>query len=263
MTCGRLAVVIAAGPLLLVGSAGQSARAAFMVETRPGGKGFANFGLGGNTTTIGTSTATSGAIGRTAGIGSVFGGDGTVSDTYVFRYTPGSNADNTAFPASTVLGSVTGFPGEGNVSSGMTGGASGTYRVYFTTPESLNVANPSSRFTIAQDGAPIVVDNVNLNTGGTGPDTDPGSAFVGGANNAWWLLGTVNLTAGTTYTVTQNSIGTSFVSQRAHGVMWELIPEPSGSGLAVLTVMLIGARLPARRRRGSSPQIATDLQHAS
>jgi hypothetical protein len=234
----RPRIIIIAGALLLVASTGLSVRGAFMVETRPGGKAVVNFRLGGNTTTVGTSTATSGAIGRTANIGSVFGGDGSPSDTYVFRYTPGPDADNTTFAAGTALGSVTGFPGEGNVSSGLTGGVSGIYRVYFTTPESINVANPSCDFTITQDGEPIVLDDVNLNSGGTGPDTDPGGAFVGGANNAWWLLGTVHLTAGTTYTVTQNSNDASFVSQRAHGVMWERVPEPSAGGLVMLALML-------------------------
>ena len=140
-----------------------------------------------------SSTATSAAVGGTPAIGSVFGGNGTLSDTYVFRYTPGTDVDNTVFAAGAVLGSTTGFPGQGNVSSGMTGGVSGTYRVYFTTPESTNVSVPSSDFTITQDGDPIVLDDVNLNNLGTGADTDPGPAFVGGANNAWWLLGTVAL----------------------------------------------------------------------
>ena len=241
---GQLQSIIAAGALVLVVATGQSARAAFVVETRAGGKAFANFGFGGDTTTASASSATSAAVGGTPLIGSVFGGNGTVSDTYVYRYTPGPDADNTAYAPGSVLGSTTGFPGQGNVASGLTGGVSGTYRVYFTAPESTNVAVPSSDFTITQDGASIVVDDVNLNNGGTGPDTDPGPAFVGGANNAWWLLGTVELTAGTTYTVTQNSNGIGFVSQRASGVMWELVPEPGAASLVVL-----GGMVAAMRRR--------------
>ena len=241
---GQLRSITATGALALVVATSQSAWAAFVVETRAGGKAFTNFGFGGDTTMASASTATSAAVGGTPAIGSVFGGDGTVSDTYVFRYTPGPDADNTAFTPGAVLGSTTGFPGQGNLASGLTGGVSGTYRVYFTTPESTNVAVPSSDFTITQDGAPIVLNDVNLNNGGTGADTDPGTAFVGGANNAWWLLGTVELTAGTTYTVTQNSNGIGFVSQRASGVMWELVPEPGAASLLVL-----GGMVAAMRRR--------------
>jgi PEP-CTERM motif len=50
------------------------------------------------------------------------------------------------------------------------------------------------------------------------------------------LLGTVNLVAGNTYTVTQEATANTFVSQRAHAVMWEPVsnvPEPS-------TVALLG-----------------------
>jgi len=229
----------------------QSANAAFMVEARATaatGKGFGAFSLGGNNTTVSTSTATSAAVGSTAAIGSIFGGDGTVVDTYVYTYKPGTNADNTTYAAGAVLGSTTGFPGQGNLATGLTGGVSGFYNVYFTTPSSTNVVNPSSGFSITQDGAPIVLSNVNLNDGGTGPDTDPGAAFVGGANNAWFKLGTVALTAGNAYTVTQTSTGNTFVSQRSQAVMWEFvrpIPEPATLALAACGLM---AGVAVRRR---------------
>jgi hypothetical protein len=218
------------------------ANAAYIVETRSGGKGFADFGFGGDTTSASTSTATSAAVGTTTAIGSIFGGNGTTVDTYVYSYTPGSDADNTTFATGAILGSKTNFPGNGNVSTGLTGGVSGTYRVYLTVPESINVSTLGSDFTVTQDGASILLSDVNLNNGGTGPDTDPGTAFVGGANNSWHLLGTVALTAGNTYTVTQASGDTSFVSQRGSAVMWELVapadvPEPAalvGFGLASL-----------------------------
>src|SRR5690606_2712134 len=89
----------------------QSANAAFMVESRATaalGKGFGNFSLGGDNTAVATSTATSAAVGGTAAIGSIFGGNGSVVDTYVYSYKPGTNADNTTYAAGAVLGSTTG-----------------------------------------------------------------------------------------------------------------------------------------------------------
>jgi uncharacterized protein YjbI with pentapeptide repeats len=100
---------------------------------------------------------------------------------------------------------------------------------------------------------PIVLSLLNLNNTGTGPDTNPeaggGAGFVGGANHAWKLLGTVHLTAGSTYTVTQTSNADSFVSQRAHGVMWELTPEPS---LGIYTWEYIDPNDPSLGKRQST-----------
>jgi hypothetical protein len=238
----RSTAILAAG----VCATASMAQGAFMVETRVGGKADGNFGPGGDTTTVSTSTATTGAVGATSAIGSVFGGNGSVADTYVFSYRPGVNVDNTVYTPGQVLGSTSGFPGQGNLASGLVGGASGTYNVYFTVPQSINVSAAGSDFTITQDGAPIVLSAVNLNDGGTGPDTDPGAAFVGGANNAWYLLGSVTLAAGSTYTVTQESNDTGFVSQRSSAVMWELqVPEPSMAALFGIGALALGL---SRRR---------------
>src|SRR5688572_13744902 len=83
------------------------ASTAYIVDTRAPGKGFADFGFGGNTATAATGTATSAAVGTTTGIGSIFGGNGTPVDIYVYSYTPGADADNTTFATGTVLGSKT------------------------------------------------------------------------------------------------------------------------------------------------------------
>ncbi len=246
MSLKRTTILLALAALLRIAA---PADAAFMIETRSGGKGFANFGYGGDTTSSSTTTTGTAAVGTTAGIGSVFGGNASAKDIYVFKYTPGADADNATYATGAILGSTTGFPGQGNVATGLAGGASGIYNVYFTVPESTNVANPSSDFTITQNGPSTVLTGVNLNNGGTGPDTDPGSAFVGGANNAWFKLATVTLNAGTQYTVTQQAYGTTFVSQRAAAVMFEFVgpavPEPATFGLAAMGI--IGLVL-ARRR---------------
>ena len=227
--------------------AAEVAHGAFVVEAHSSGKANAtNFSFGAGQTTAGASVA-SAAVGLT-GTNSIFGGDGD-PDTYVFSYTPGVDVDNTVFTPGTVLGSTTGFPGEGNVATGFAGGLPGLYNVYFTAPESTNVHADGSRFIITQDGAPIDLMTVVLNNGGTGADTDPGPAFVGGANNAWFKLGTVSLTPGTTYTVTQSAnSGTTFVSQRAHAVMFEaVVPEPAT--LVLASIAAVGLLLLRRRRK--------------
>jgi hypothetical protein len=114
----------------------------------------------------------------------------------------------------------------------LVGGVSGTYRVYFTTPATASVTS-NSTFTITNDNANVVQ---VINTGNTP------------AENAWLLLGTVDLTAGTTYTVTQTSGDSTFTSQRTHGVMWELVtPVPEPTSLAAIG--LAGAAVLGRRRR--------------
>jgi hypothetical protein len=236
-------VALAAGWL----SAGE-ARAAFVVGAHSSEKANAtNFAFGGDTTSASASVA-SAAVGLT-GTNSIYGGNGVnFADTYVFSYRVGLNPDNTTFTSGAVLGSTTGFPGQGNIATGAAGNVSGTYNVYFTSPSTVGISGGNTTFTITQNGAPIVV-SANLNDAGTGPDTDPGPAFVGGANNAWFKLGTVNLVAGNTYTVTQEAGSNTFVSTRAHAVMWELAPVPEPATFVLAGLGLAGVGFASRRRR--------------
>ena len=61
------------------------------------------------------------------------------------------------------------------------------------------------------------------------------------------LLGTVQLTAGNTYTVTQTAANLLFTSMRSSGVMWEAAPVPEPTLLSLLALPMLS--LLHRRRR--------------
>ena len=241
-----------------------AAQAAFIVEAHSSGKANAtNFAIipgAGNATAATASTASS-AAGLSA-TNSIFGSNNTIANTldvYRFSYTPGTNADNTVFAAGAALGNSSATDPDGAgvglpvyvtaplTASGLPGGGSGLYNVYFTTPASTNVNPAGSRFDITGDSGTVTLNPVILNDGGTGPDEVAGGTFTGGANNRWLKIASVPLTAGNTYTVTVTSNADSFTSQRAHGVMWELvIPEPAS---LVLSAIGLGAFLLFTDRR--------------
>jgi hypothetical protein len=235
-------------------------QAAFIVEpdnvASPVGKANDHFSSLPAGTGFSLTTAASSAVGLQANQ-TAFGNpaNSTGPDQYTFRYTPGPDADNTALAALTSLGNSeatdsdglgAGVPTYANVpqlATGLTGGVSGLYNVYFTSLSSTNVSTTGSFFDITNDAATVSLNPVNLNDGGTGPDEVAGTPYTGGANNRWLKIASlVHLTAGTTYTVTETANTASFVSQRAAGVMWELVeadvvPEPSTLVLAALSCM--------------------------
>ncbi len=226
------------------------AHAAFVVGAHSSEKANAtNFSFGGDTTSASPSTPST-AVGLT-GTNSIFGGDGSANDIYVFSYTLGTDADNTVFATGTVLGdsSAADVDGAGptaptyanvpQLASGLAGGGSGLYKVYFTTPASTGVSS-TSLFEITGDLGTVALNPVNLNSGGTGSGN--------GANNAWLHIATVPLTAGNTYGITMTSSATTFVSQRAHAVMWEFIGIPEPSTFVLAGMGLFGTVMATRRR---------------
>jgi hypothetical protein len=234
-----------------------TAQAAFIVEAdnvAPAGKANDHFAA---TPATGFSLTTSfSTAAGLAGNQSAFGNpaNATGPDLYTFRYSPGGgDIDNTVYAPLQALGTHRLDPGptlvaDPQLASGLVGGASGTYKVYITWPNSGNVSSTGSIVTVNSDGAPIVLDPVNQNGDPAFPLTFTAMGDAG--KNKWLNIGTVQLTAGNTYTVTMQANTASFVSQRVHGVMWEytgpIVPEPSSMLLAVLGMAAVAAR--ARRR---------------
>jgi hypothetical protein len=213
------------GIFLAVYAMALPVQAAFMVEAHSSGLANANFSSPYSTP---MTSIPSTAIATTA-TNSAFGGIGDGPDTYIYSYTPGTDADNVTLPTGTDLGN-------GDLATGLSGGGSGLYNVYITWPDSVSVNPAGSRITITNDESDIVLDPVDMNIGGTG---NPGG------NNAWFLIGEyISLTQGNTYTVTQEANSTAYISQRSHGVLWEAVPEPVS-----LSLLGMGALFIQRRRR--------------
>ena len=213
-----------AATLLAALGMAHSAMAAFILEIDTDGAddGIITFNPGfsfGADTTIASQSAAAFAFG-TSGADSIFGGDGLAfPDTYVYQYSPDSQADNLAIPAGTDLG-------EGDLASGLTGGGAGPYRVYALWPFTENVSGGDTTYTVstAGDSFSVAIDQ----------------NFRG---DAWVLLGEIDYTGGA-IDVTQESEINSFVSMRAYGLLFEAVPTP-----ATATLLGLGALAGVRRRR--------------
>ena len=130
---------------IAVSAIAASASAAFIVEPGTGGLAQANYSYTGDGTAASVSGTPTAALGTIA-TDSIYGGNGATFDQYTSTYTPGTDADNFTPAAGTDLGN-------GDLATGVTGGDSALYNVYFTAPSSTNVNLAGSNFTIQNDGA--------------------------------------------------------------------------------------------------------------
>ncbi len=188
-----------------------------------------NFSFGGDTTSA-SQSAPSPAVGMTGG-DSIFGGNGTtLPDTYVYRYTPGTDGDNRALAGGTPLNN------DGNVASGVAAGASGDYAIYATWPFTANVTGGPTRYELSDGMGPLFSVDLDQNNAG-----DPGAPP--GAGGEWVYLGTATLDAAATYTLTQSvTVSNTFVSMRGAGILFDVVPEPASTvtllgGLVCLSIL--------------------------
>jgi hypothetical protein len=207
--------------LLALGSAMPPGRAegGFLIEVDTDGANNAavtyssHFAFGGDTASASASVPST-AVGMTGG-NSIFGGDGVSQpDTYLYTYTPGTDADNLNLIAGTDLG-------DGNLATGLAGGPSGRYNVYATWPFTTNVSGGLTTYTLTGGGQTVLNTQVDQNNKG----------------HDWILLGSASLDSGTTYTLAQLAGSNTFVSMRAAGVLFELVqpvPEPASAALLAL-----------------------------
>jgi len=183
-----------------------------------------NFAFGGDTTIASSSASTLGPLGMPDG-DSIFGGNGvSLPDTYTFSYTPGVDIDNFATAAGVALNA------DGDLTTGIAGGGTGTYNIYAAWPFTNNVSGGDTTFSIAHEDGLLSVALDQNNKGGE-----------------WVFIGTAFLETGSTYTLSMSSTSNTFVSMRASGVMFEAaVPEPSLSA-AFLGIAVAGLAILRRR----------------
>ena len=147
---------------------------------------------------IASSSVAATAYGTTGG-DSLFGGNGTISaDTYVYYYTPGTNADNLPVPHGQSLGGH-------HRGTGMETGTSGIYRVYALWPYTENVSGGDVTYTIVSD---FDVYEVTVDQNGKGDE--------------WFLLGDIEYIGGS-ITVYQTAGSNTFISMRASALLFEQV----------------------------------------
>lgn len=169
-----------------------------------------DFTFGGDTTAASQSSP-SGAIGMTGG-DSIYGGNGSSSlDTYVYTYTPDSQADNLIFFGGEALG-------DSNYATGATGGGAGTYAVYATWPATDNVSGGLAHYRIDTAG-----DSVTNSIDQNGPGGQGDGVYFG---NVWVKIGEIEYTSGP-ITVMQTPTANTFISMRSAGVLFELMSDQS------------------------------------
>jgi hypothetical protein len=177
----------------------------------------ANFSFGGDTT-VASDSIPSAAVG-TDGFGSLFGGNGTAVDTYVYTYDVDVLADNLALAAGTALND------DGDASTGLAAGGTGTYNIYATWPITNTVSGGNTTYTLTDDmGSTLFSVSIDQNTINGFVDPANGQTFAGGE---WVPLSSATLDATKTYTLTQESGAATFVSMRSAGILFEPVPEPS------------------------------------
>lgn len=223
--------------LLVASLMASAANAAFLVQVDTDGADDGpftpspNFSFGGDTTTA-SSSSLSGAPLLPVG-DSLFGGDGiNEPDTYVYRYDPTSDADNLATGGAFLGVDLAGDPVYG---SGQTGGAPGLYRVLAAWPgtENVNAAGVTYEAVSGSNSFSVLVDQNTANDA------------TGGFDDVWVLLGVIEYDGSSGIIVSQKAEVNSFVSMRAAAVLFEPIPEPSTTVLALAAL----AGLAARSRR--------------
>jgi peptidoglycan/xylan/chitin deacetylase (PgdA/CDA1 family) len=193
-----------------VGMESSSLQAAYRVEVDTDGLdngilvSSPDFAFGGDTTAAGQGGAGS-TIGLTGG-DTIFGGNGVSAlDTYVFTYVPDSKLDNQYFDPGTPLG-------DGNYASGATGGGAGRYAVYATWPTTSNVNGGLTTYQVDTEG-----------------DSASFSVDQNEVGNVWVKVGEIDYTSGPV-TVTQTPTSNTYVSMRAAGILFELMPDSPGGG---------------------------------